>query len=101
MIIEFSNPGATLLIFDRIVDTVPISRMKLLLDLYRCGICEERGSGYDKVIFSTNKYNMLAPKIENQSDKFTKVTLYSKIPFELTTKKDSQELAICILVYFM
>ena len=87
--IEFSNPGAPLISIDRIVDTVPISRNEALAGfMHRCGICEERGSGYDKVIFSTNKYNMLAPKIENQSDKFTKVTLYSKIPFELTTKKD-------------
>ena len=31
---------------------------------------------------------MLAPKIENQSDKFTKVTLYLKVPFDLTSKED-------------
>lgn len=31
---------------------------------------------------------MLAPKIEIQNDRFTKVTLYSKIPLDLTSKED-------------
>lgn len=56
--------------------------------MHKCGICEERGSGYDKVLFATSKNNMVAPKIENQSDKFTKVTLYSKVPFNLINKED-------------
>lgn len=56
--------------------------------MHRCGICEERGSGYDKIIAATCKESIIAPKIENQDNKFTKVVLYSKLPFELTTKED-------------
>ena len=87
--IEFSNAGSPLVSIDRIVDTVPISRNENIAGfMHKCGICEERGSGYDKVIYATSKNSMLAPKIENQSDKFTKVTLYSKLPFDLISKED-------------
>ena len=87
--IEFSNAGSPLVAIERIVDTVPISRNENLAGfMHKCGICEERGSGYDKVIYATSQNSMLAPKIENQSDKFTKVTLYSKVPFNLINKED-------------
>ncbi len=87
--IEFSNSGAPLVAVERIVDTVPLSRNESMAGfMHRCGICEERGSGYDKIIAATSANALLAPKIENQNNQFTKVTLYSKIPFELTTKED-------------
>lgn len=87
--IEFSNAGSPLVSIDRIVDTVPISRNENLAGfMHKCGICEERGSGFDKVIYATSKNSMLAPKIENQSDRFTKVTLYLKAPFDLISKED-------------
>lgn len=87
--IEFSNAGSPLVSIERIIDTVPISRNENLAGfMHRCGICEERGSGYDKVLFATSKNNMIAPKIENQSNQFTKVTLYSKVPFDLINKED-------------
>ena len=87
--IEFSNAGAPLVAIERIVDTVPVSRNENLAGfMHKCGICEERGSGYDKVLFATSKHRMIAPKIENQSDKFTKVTLYSAVPFEIISKED-------------
>lgn len=87
--IEFSNAGIPLVNVERIIDTVPISRNENLAGfMHRCGICEERGSGYDKVMYSLSKVKMLAPKVEIQSDKFTKVTLYSKTPYELITKED-------------
>ena len=87
--IEFSNAGSPLVSIERIVDTVPISRNENLAGfMHKCGICEERGSGYDKVIYATSSSSMLAPKIENQSDKFTKVTLYSQVPFDLINKED-------------
>lgn len=30
----------------------------------------------------------IAPRIENQDDQFTKVVLFSKMPFDITTKED-------------
>lgn len=87
--IEFSNSGIPLVDINRIIDTVPLSRNELLSKFMRkCGFCEERGSGYDKIIYYLSLNKMLAPKIENQNNQFTKVTMYSKIPFELVNKED-------------
>lgn len=87
--IEFSNAGAPLVEIDRIIDTVPRSRNESMAGfMHKCGICEERGSGYDKIVAATSKQNLLAPRVENQSGKFTKATIYSKIPFNLTSKED-------------
>lgn len=87
--IEFSNAGAPLVAIERIVDTVPLSRNESMAGfMHRCGICEERGSGYDKIIAVTSSEALLAPKVENQNNQFTKVTLYSKIPFGMTSKED-------------
>ena len=87
--IEFSNPGSPLVAIERIIDTVPLSRNENMAGfMHRCGICEERGSGYDKIVASTSVLSLLAPKVENQYNQFTKVTLYAKIPFEMTTKED-------------
>ena len=87
--IEFSNAGAPLVAIDRIVDTVPVSRNENIAGfMHKCGSCEERGSGYDKIIEATAKNELLAPRIENQNNQFTKAVLFAKIPFEMTTKED-------------
>ena len=87
--IEFSNAGALLVAIERIVDTVPVSRNENIAGfMHKCGICEERGSGYDKIIEATGKNELLAPRIENQNNQFTKAVLFAKIPFEMTTKED-------------
>lgn len=87
--IEFSNTGAPLVAIERIVDTVPVSRNENIAGfMHKCGICEERGSGYDKIIEATGKNELPAPRIENQNNQFTKAVLFAKIPFEMTTKED-------------
>lgn len=87
--IEFSNPGAPLVNIDRIVDTVPVSRNENIAGfMHRCGICEERGSGYDKIILATGQNCMLAPRIENQDNQFTKVVLFAKLPFDVIPKEE-------------
>ena len=87
--IEFSNAGAPLVAIERIVDTVPLSRNENMAGfMHRCGICEERGSGFDKVIAATRADSLMAPKIESQNNQFTKVTLYAKIDFDMMTKED-------------
>lgn len=87
--IEISNAGGLLVSIERIVDTVPVSRNENIAGfLHKCGICEERGSGYDKIIEATGKNKLLAPRIENQSNQFTKAILFAKIPFEMVTKED-------------
>ena len=87
--IEFSNAGALLVAVERIVDTVPVSRNENMAGfMHKCGICEERGSGYDKIVDATGRNEMLAPRIENQNNQFTKVVLFAKVPFEITSKED-------------
>jgi predicted HTH transcriptional regulator len=49
--IEITNPGAPLVDTQRFVDLPPRSRNEALASLMRrIGICEERGSGWDKVV---------------------------------------------------
>ncbi len=87
--IEFSNPGAPLVNIERIVDTVPVSRNENIAGfMHKCGICEERGSGFDKIIMATSQNSMLAPRIENIENQFTKVILFAKLPFDITSKED-------------
>ena len=87
--IEFSNAGAPLISIEHIVDTVPVSRNENMAGfMHRCGICEERGSGYDKIIRATSSNELIAPKVINQDGQFTKAVLFAKIPFELTSKED-------------
>ena len=87
--IVFSNAGAPLVAVDRILDSVPVSRNESIAGfMHKCGICEERGSGYDKIIDATGKNELLAPKIENQDNMFTRATLFSYIPFDQITRED-------------
>lgn len=87
--IEFSNTGAPLVDVNRMVDTVPVSRNENMAGfMHKCGICEERGSGYDKIIRSTGNDKLLAPMIINQSNQFTKAVMFAKIPFDMITKED-------------
>ncbi len=87
--IEFSNAGAPLVAIERIVDTVPLSRNENMAGfMHKCGICEERGSGYDKIVDATSSHEMLAPRVENQNNQFTKAVIFAKVPFEITAKED-------------
>ena len=87
--IEFSNAGAPLVAIERILDSVPVSRNENIAGfMHKCGICEERGSGYDKIIEATGKNELLAPRVENQNNQFTKAVLFAKIPFDMTAKED-------------
>jgi predicted HTH transcriptional regulator len=62
---EITNPGIPLVKIERFVDTPPRSRNEALASLMRrTGICEERGSGVDKVVFQTEFYQLPAPIFE-------------------------------------
>ena len=49
--------------------------------------CEGAG-GVTGASDGTGKNELLAPRIENQNNQFTKAILFAKVPFELTTKED-------------
>jgi predicted HTH transcriptional regulator len=75
--IEITNPGEPLVDTMRFVDTPPTSRNETLASLMRrFRICEERGSGIDKVVNQIELYQLPAPLFEVPPN-FTRVTLFA------------------------
>jgi ATP-dependent DNA helicase RecG len=60
--IEITNPGQPLIPTQRFVDEYKSRNEKLADLMRRMGICEEKGSGIDKVVSSTEYYQLPAPE---------------------------------------
>lgn len=74
---EITNPGRPLVDTARMLDSPPRSRNEALASLMRrMGICEERGSGVDKVVSQAEFYQLPAPAFEVVGDS-TRSTLFS------------------------
>jgi len=59
---EVINPGEPLVDTDRFLDSPPKSRNEILASfMRRINICEERGSGVDKIVAQTELYQLPAP----------------------------------------
>ena len=85
---EITNPGAPLIDKARFVDHPPVSRNEQLASfMRRIGVCEERGSGYDKVVFETEYYQLPAPEVEIYND-HTKVILFAHKDYAQMSKED-------------
>lgn len=66
---EITNPGRPLVPADRMLDQPPRSRNETLASLMRrFGICEERGSGIDKVVFQIELFQLPAPLFETPGE---------------------------------
>ncbi|MEI8257053.1 MAG: ATP-binding protein [Deltaproteobacteria bacterium] len=75
--VEISNPGLPLIPPNRFIDHAPRSRNEILADLMRrVGICEERGSGLDKVISEIEFYQLPPPDIRVDTT-HTRVVLFA------------------------
>jgi len=75
--IEITNPGEPLVDTQRFVDTPPKSRNEVLASLMRrFRICEERGSGIDKVVSEVELYQLPAPLFEVPPG-FTRTVLFA------------------------
>ena len=86
--IEIVNPGSPLIETNRFIDYPPMVRNESLIYVMRkAGICESRGSGYDKVISCLEKHNFVTPVITAYEDR-TKVSLYAKTGFDCFTKQE-------------
>ena len=80
--LEITNPGAPIVNVIRFLDTPPRSRNELMAAfMRRIGICEERGSGIDKVVFQTEVYQLPAPLFSVIDDN-TKVALFAHKEFK-------------------
>ncbi|MFF3921550.1 ATP-binding protein [Paenibacillus lactis] len=78
---EITNPGIPLVQVERFIDSPPRSRNEAIASfLRRVGVCEERGSGFDKVVSQTEFYQLPAPIIE-VTEEHTRVILFSHKPF--------------------
>ena len=79
--IEITNPGLPLVDINRIIDNPPRSRNeKLAAMMRRLHICEESGTGWDKIVISCEFAQLPAPKIDIY-DNSMKVTLYAQKPY--------------------
>ena len=86
--IEISNPGTPLIPINRFIDHNPQSRNEKLAQLMRrIKICEERGSGIDKVVSGCEVYQLPAPNFAAE-DNYFKVTLYAYKELKEMDKED-------------
>lgn len=86
--IEITNPGEPLVDTQRFVDTPPKSRNEALASLMRrFRICEERGSGIDKVIFQVELFQLPAPLFEAPQG-FTRTVLFAHKSLTAMNKAD-------------
>ena len=84
---EISNPGKPFISPDRFIDEYQ-SRNERLADLMRrLGICEEKGSGVDKVIEAVEAYQLPAPDFR-AGERRTSVLLFAHRDFEEMDKPD-------------
>lgn len=85
---EITNPGMPLVKTERFLDSPPRSRNEALASMMRrVGICEERGSGVDKVVFQTEYYQLPAPLFETPEG-FTRAVLFAHKPFREMDRED-------------
>lgn len=86
--IEVTNPGIPLIDVQRIVDNPPKSRNEKLASLMRnLKMCEELGSGWDRIVISCEIDLLPAPKLNVYAES-TKVTIYSQQNFSNITSED-------------
>ncbi len=86
--IEITNPGTPLIDIRRIIDNPPKSRNEKLASLMRrMGMCEELGTGWDKIVISCELQQLPAPKIDLYEES-TKVTLFSEVSFSTIPHED-------------
>lgn len=84
---EISNPGKPFISPDRFIDEYQ-SRNEQLADLMRrLGICEEKGSGVDKVIEAAEAFQLPAPDFR-VGEKRTSVVLYGHQDIEEMDRND-------------
>ncbi len=86
--LEIRNPGKPLIKTERFIDLPPRSRNENLASLMRrLGVCEESGTGIDKVVFQCELYQLPAPSFFVADDHLV-ATLYSHRALTKMAKED-------------
>jgi predicted HTH transcriptional regulator len=99
--IEITNPGKPLISTDRFIDHPPQSRNEdLAAFMRRVKICEEGGTGIDRVISLIELFQLPAPKFESLEN-FTRVTVYSYKKLSEMSREDKIRACYqhCVLKY--
>ncbi len=93
--IEITNPGKPLIDPLRFVDHSPESRNEILAKfMRRLNICEERGSGIDKVVFEC-EFNQLPAHEVIVGDNYTRIIMYG--PKKLRQMDKADKVRACYL----
>ena len=86
--IEITNPGIPLVDVNRFIDNPPKSRNEILSSLMRqLKMCEELGSGWDRIALECELKQLPAPKVILYEEN-TKVVLFSELPFVNISPED-------------
>ncbi len=85
--VEISNPGKPIIQTDRFIDGYQSRNERLADIMRRLGICEEKGSGIDKVIQQVEVFQLPAPDFR-EDDIRTTVVLYSHVDFSEMSRQD-------------
>jgi len=86
--VEITNPGTPLIETNRFLDSAPRSRNEKIAALMRrMNICEERGSGIDKVVKAAEVFQLPPPRFDTLSQ-HTKATLFAPRKLSDIDKED-------------
>lgn len=86
--IEVTNLGTPLVDINRIIDNPPKSRNEKLSRLMRrFNLCEELGTGWDKIVTAVEAMQLPAPKMIRYEES-TRVILYSSMPFSMISREE-------------
>jgi ATP-dependent DNA helicase RecG len=100
--IEISNPGKPMIEPIRFIDEYQSRNEMLAAVMRRIGLCEEKGSGIDKVVFLSERWELPAPDFQVK-ETHTKAVLYAHQEFNDMTKADKIRACYqhCTLLYVM
>jgi ATP-dependent DNA helicase RecG len=84
---EVSNPGEPIVMIDRFIDGYQSRNERLADFMRRMKICEERGSGIDRVVHEAEFFQLPAPKFQSSLIRTT-ATVYGPQPFEEMDRED-------------
>lgn len=100
--IEISNPGRPCIDADRFIDEYRSRNDRLAHLMRRLRICEEKGSGIDKVITSIELFQLPPPDIRISTIRTT-IVLFTHKPFKEMDRDDKLRACYqhCVLHYIL
>ncbi|PKV78293.1 ATP-binding protein [Nocardia fluminea] len=86
--LEITNPGVPLIDPTRFIDAPPRSRNEQLARMMRqCHLCEERGSGWDRIAFEIESFQLPAPEVR-VTEGHTVVTMFGPRPVKDMSREE-------------